>query len=144
MRSSKAFCLVLASLNVLVFAAQMAGGGDDALKARVSLSAKTSMTAEPRGASVPFRLRGELPEPTAPALSPTPAEPPAEAPIDTSAFAFLGTMTSPQGATEYFFKKNATNRVYSAGLKDSEIKLLETSEKEFLIEIDGTKYKVAR
>jgi hypothetical protein len=147
MRSSKAICLALAALDVLVFAAQLFPRGGDELKARVSNPARSSKADAPRGAAVPFRPAGDIPGPiAAPEKAPVPAPsaPLVDAPIDSSAFAYLGAMTSSDGKAGYFFKSRATNRVYSAGLEDSEIQVLGASEKEFLIEIDGSKYKVAR
>jgi hypothetical protein len=146
MRSTKAVCLALAALNLVVFAVPSLRGGGDELKARVAISARRAEAAQARGAPVPFRLEGELPEPAAlPALesAPAPAAPP-EAPIDSDSYAYLGTMTSPEGTIEYFFKNKATGLVRSTGRRDDPIRVLESAEKEFLIEIDGTKYRVAR
>jgi hypothetical protein len=148
MRSSKVACLVLAALNVAVFSAQFISEGDAQLEARVSFSAKNAKPREGRGAVVPFRLEGEMLKPdTVPSAVPEPASVPVtppEVPIDSVSFTYLGTMTSPEGRIEYFFKNRATGLVYSAGHQDGTIKVLESTEKEFLIEADGTKYKVSR
>jgi hypothetical protein len=146
MRASRAACLVLASLNALAFAAQFFPKSQGGLEARFPLAAKSSRGEAPRGAAVPFRRRGEAPEPPSPpALPVAPHDsPPAEAPVDSATVAYLGAMTSPEGTIEYFFKNRTTNRVYATGPKSGEIAVLEASEKEFLIDIDGTHYKVAR
>jgi hypothetical protein len=146
MRSSKVVCLALAALDLLAFAVPSLRGGGDELKARVAISARRAEAAQARGAPVPFRLEGELPEQAAvpaPESGPASAAPP-EAPMDSDSYAYLGTMTSPEGTIEYFFKNRATGLVRSTGRKDGPIRVLESTDKEFLIEIDGTKYRVAR
>jgi hypothetical protein len=150
MRSSRAIFAALTALNVLAFAALPSSGGDDELAPRLSLQAEAPKDESPRGAAVPFRLRGEGPWPVAATpvarrdRPPASAADTAESQIDSSGFAFLGTMTSPEGRIEYFFKSRATDRVYSSGRGDGGIAVLDVNEKEFLIEIDGTKYKVQR
>jgi hypothetical protein len=147
MRSSRLVCAVLASLNVLAAAARFIPEGGDDLAARVPLPAEGARAERPRGGTVIFRPRGERPAP-APTSARTPrppsAPPPAEAPIDRDAFAYLGTMTMPDGAIGYFLKNKATSHVYSSGTGDGELAILEASDKELLIEIHGTKYLVAR
>jgi hypothetical protein len=147
MRWSRLLCAAVASLNVLAAAGRLLPEGGDAPATRASLPAEGARAERPRGEAVIFRPRGERPAPApAPAQAPRPpsAAPPDEAPIEGSSFAYLGTMTAPDGASSYFFKDGATDRVYSAGAGDGELAVLGASEKEFLIEIHGTKYLVAR
>jgi len=145
MRLGKALCLTLAALNVLALSARLVPKGDDELRYRASQSAGASRTELPSGGAVPFRPGGEKPEPAPnPLAQPVPAAPHVEERIDESAYSYLGSMKSPEGKTVYFFKNRAANRVDSAGYKDGGIKVLFASEKEFLLEIDGKKYKVVR
>jgi hypothetical protein len=147
MRPNRIVCVAFAALNVIVFVIQVIPRNGEELRARVSISAKASTSSEQRGAAVPFRLSGEKPEPAGiPATDPQPKSivQPIQDQIDSNTFAYLGTMTSPNGSTDIFVKNMVTNRVYSSGGTRSDLKVLGESEKEFLIEINGTKYKVPR
>jgi len=144
MRPSKIICLALGALNIAVFVASSAPRSDDGLKARVSLVPKSVEPSRAAVSSISFRPAGDYPEPAA---APNPDLVPIAAPderLDDSSIAYLGSMTSAQGKTVYFFKNKATNRVYSTGGEGDGLVVISAAEKEFILEIDGKKYKVAR
>jgi hypothetical protein len=148
MRSNRIVCAILATLNVIAAAAGLVprGGGDPS--ARAPLPARAEKAARPRGEAVIFRPRGERPAPAPPGAGATPKRPipapPVEAPIDRDSFAYLGAMTAVDGTSSSFFMNRATSRVYASGGGEGEPSILEASDKEILIELDGTKYLVAR
>lgn len=144
MRRSSVICLVLASIDVLVFAAQLLPKEDDDLKARVVLPSKAAIDAPAGGTSVPFRLPGDTPKPEGEARHAPDRAPQNAEQIDSNSYVFLGTMKSHDGAATYFFKDISNDRVYSTGIGDGGAKILSVSEKEFLLDIEGKKYEVLR
>jgi hypothetical protein len=147
-RSSRLACAALASLNVLVAAAGIAPRGGGEIAAIVPSPPEAARAERPRGETVIFRPRGERPASAArrtSAIAPRPSEAsPVAVPIDRESFAYLGTMTAADGTSSSFFKDRAADRVYASGTGEGEPAIIEATEKEFLIELNGTKFLVAR
>lgn len=143
MRFSRALCIALGALNLALFFVASAPKADEALRARVRPTTRAADHDRARGTVIIFRPAGEYPAP-APSLEQTqlPVATP-EQPVDDVSIAFLGSMTATNGVVKFFFKNKLTNRVYSGGGEDGDVAILSASEKEFILEIDGKKYRVA-
>ncbi len=144
MRLSKALCIALGALNIAVFLVSSVPRADTGLEARVRAVPKSEARGRAAGTSIAFRLAGEYPIAPAAAIPENALILVPEERVDDASISFLGSMTSPEGKAVFFFKDKATNRVYSSGGEGAGLTILSTSEKEFILEIDGKKYKVSR
>jgi hypothetical protein len=148
MRRIKAACIVLAALNLIVFLLPFWSVEKRGLEVRVPRTSKTASGGSVSSRTIVFRPEGEFPAPPTP-LPAAPESEPVQSPlpderIDAGTIVFLGSMTTAEGKTAYFFKNKITNRVYSSSMPENGIKILSQSEKEFILEIEGTRYKVIR
>lgn len=148
MKRSNILCIALAAANIAVFLLSFSELEKPRLEVRVPKIDKNEKALPLPRNSIVFRPEGEYPRPPAqeaikPAPEPITVTIPDER-VDSTTMVFLGSMTSPEGRISYFFKNRMTNRVYSSSAAENGVKIVSQTEKEFVLEIDGAKYKVIR